>query len=200
MKKSILWSFLISQIIFFSLFPVWMQLTSYLHPIVMGVVWLLVFIIVLFIICFLNGVKIPIRKRSLHVFMLIYSIGLLVLLFFRPNGASYGAVNLMPFETIQLYLSGNADFLIAFYNLGANIGLFIPFGVYYGFIKNASSIKQLLMITICSISLIEVLQLLTKRGSLDIDDLLLNTIGVCLGYILLPFFCKVLMMKNSREY
>lgn len=196
MKKNILWSFLLSQIIFLSLFPVWLQLTSYLHPVVIVVVWLLIFILVLFIVCLLSGVNIHIKKRSLQIFMLLYSIGLLVLLFFRPNGASYGAVNLMPFKTIQLYLSGNADFLIAFYNLGANIGIFIPFGVYYGFTKNKASIKHLLMMTVVSISLIEGLQLLTKRGSLDIDDLLLNTVGVCLGYILLPIFRRVLMVKN----
>ena len=53
--------------------------------------------------------------------------------------------------------------------------------------------KQLLFITVCSISTIEWLQLITKRGSLDIDDFILNVLGVCLGYLIYSFFQKVLV-------
>jgi glycopeptide antibiotics resistance protein len=53
----------------------------------------------------------------------------------------------------------------------------------------------LLIITICSISTIEWLQFITKRGSLDIDDLILNVLGVCLGYFIHPLFQKVLVIK-----
>ena len=79
--------------------------------------------------------KNSIFKRFLHVLTFLYSIGLLILLFFRPKGSSYGTINLIPFDTISFYLSGNVSYLISFYNLGANIGLFIPFGLYYRYIK-----------------------------------------------------------------
>ena len=38
--------------------------------------------------------------------------------------------------------------------------------------------------------LIEVIQLFSKVGSFDVDDLLLNTIGGCLGYLLCYFLVK----------
>lgn len=198
MKKSLIHSFLFSQIIFFLLLPIWIKLTTYLHPIVVGVVWLSVSFLVLFGVYWVKKEKNRLAKHILHVIIFLYSLGLLILLFFRPSGQSYGTINLIPFDTISFYLSGNVDYVIALYNLGANIGLFMPFGLYFKYIKKTSTMKQLLIIAICSISLIEWLQYITKRGSLDIDDLILNILGVCLGYFVHPFFQKVLVIKESK--
>ena len=52
------------------------------------------------------------------------------LLFFCPNDQSYDSLNLIPFATIRYYLSGEINWIIALYNLAANIGLFIPYGIY----------------------------------------------------------------------
>lgn len=197
MKKYII-SFLYSQMIFFILLPVWIKLTYYLHPIVIGVVWFSLYFLVLFGVCWVKEEKIRLPAYILHVLVLLYSIGLLILLFFRPKGQGYGTINLIPFNTIYFYLFGNVDYLVAFYNLGANVGLFIPFGVYYPYIKKTPALKRLLIITICSISTIEGLQFITKRGSLDIDDLMLNVLGVCLGYFIHPFVQKVLVIKSSK--
>ena len=49
MKKSIKISLLYSQIVFFIFLPVWMELTKYLHPIVVVVVWFSITFIVLFV-------------------------------------------------------------------------------------------------------------------------------------------------------
>lgn len=135
MKTSGKLSLLISQIIFFALWPIWIQLTQYLHPLVIGVMWFCITLLVLFMVYGVRQTQICIPKQLLHLLIGLYSIGLLILLFFRPNNQNYENVNLIPFETIYFYLSGSVDFLIAFYNLSANIGLFIPYGLYYGYIK-----------------------------------------------------------------
>lgn len=136
------------------------------------------------------------QLRTLHAVTFIYSLALLILLFFRPTNQSYESVNLIPFETIHFYLSGKVQLLISFYNLGANIGLFSPFGLYYRYIKKEPSFIQLLMITFFSISIIEVLQFLTRRGSLDVDDLILNVVGVFIGYIIYQIFQKVFVVRS----
>ncbi|KAB2332068.1 VanZ family protein [Cytobacillus depressus] len=197
MKKVILLSVLFSQVIFFALWPVWLELTNYLHPLVVGIVWFIIYFVTFFIICLLNGTKIRVSKHNIHLFILSYSIGLLILLFFRPNNQHYGAINLIPFDTIRLFLFGNVDFLIAFYNISANIGLFIPFGLYYGYVKNSPTLKQLLFMSIGCVSVIEMMQFISNRGSLDIDDLILNVLGVCFGYIIIPFFQKVVLIKQE---
>ncbi len=195
MTKSIIRSFFYSQIVFFIFLPVWIELKKYLHPIVIGVVWFCISFVFLFGVCWMNKEEIRLSKRFLHGLIVLYSIGLVILLFFRPNGSSYGSINVIPFNTIYYYLSGNFDFLIALYNLAANIGLFIPFGLYYRYLNVSPSLKGLLLITTCSIMVIESLQFITKRGSFDIDDLLLNVLGVGLGYLIYPLVVKVFVVR-----
>lgn len=198
MKNNITYSLIVSQIIFLVLLPLWMQLTKYLHPLVIGVVWFCYSFLALFIICWVLKKGIKISLHTLHSVIFIYSTALLVLLFFRPNNQSYGSVNLIPFETIRLYLSGNANLIISFYNLAGNIGLFIPFGLYYRHSKKEPAFIQILLITIGSISIIEGLQFFTHRGSLDVDDLILNVLGVTIGYTIYPVFHKVIMLKKRK--
>ncbi|WP_263597052.1 VanZ family protein [Metabacillus idriensis] len=47
------------------------------------------------------------------------------------------------------------------------------------------------------ISIIETAQYLTGRGSLDIDDLILNLLGVFMGYAVYPIFEKTVFIKKS---
>lgn len=195
MEKTVAYILIVLQIIFFILLPLWMQLTNYLHPLVIGVAWFCFSFFALIISCWVLKERIQITARALHTSIIFYSLALLILLFFRPNTQSYDSVNLVPFDTIFLYLSGEIQLLVSFYNLGANIGLFIPFGLYYRYIKKGPSFIHALLITIVSIGMIESLQFITQRGSLDVDDLLLNVLGVSIGYIIYPVIHKVLIIK-----
>ncbi|WP_404451705.1 VanZ family protein [Virgibacillus necropolis] len=196
MKKTIMYGLLLSQAIFFILLPLWMQLTNYLHPLVIGVVWFGFSFIALFIVCWVTKEEIRISAWVFHFTTLFYSMALLILLFFRPNTQKYDTFNLIPFDTIIFYLSGEVQLLISFYNLGANIGLFIPFGLYYRYISQKPSFIRMLLITIVLICMIEGFQFITRRGSLDVDDLLLNVLGVSIGYVIYPVFQKVFVMKD----
>lgn len=197
MKKNIKLNLFISQILFLALLPIWMKLTQYLHPLVIVVVWFCWTSLFILIGHWVTKEKITISKGTLNLVTFSYSIGLLTLLFFRPENQYYGSINLTPLKTVLFYLQGHVDLLIAIYNLGANVGLFIPFGVYYCFIKEKPSIGKLLTISFFAISLIEILQFVTKRGSLDIDDLILNLLGVFIGYLIFPVLKKVLVVKQS---
>lgn len=196
MKNSLRYSLLISQVLFFILLPLWMQLTNYLHPVVIGVVWFCFSFFALFIVCWVTKEKIRVTTPTIHLATFFYSVALLALLFFRPKNQRYENINLIPFETIRFYLSGNVDLLISFYNLGANIGLFIPFGLYYQYIKKKPNFIKILLITISSVIIIEGLQFIARRGSLDIDDLFLNVLGVSIGYVIFPMFKKVVVVRR----
>ncbi|MFJ5714488.1 VanZ family protein [Neobacillus sp. NPDC093127] len=126
----------------------------------------------------------------------IYSLGLFVLLFFRPANQEYGQINYIPFKTIMGFLTGNVNFLIAFYNLAANILLFVPFGVVTLLLYKNPSRRLLLLVPVVSILLIETTQHITRRGSADIDDLILNLLGVWMGYLMYPFVQKVVKVKD----
>ncbi|KHE71940.1 VanZ family protein [Halobacillus sp. BBL2006] len=198
MKRKITISFLISQILYICLFPLWSKVTDYLNPFSIFVVWLCFSLAVLWVSGRVLKTSFILSPKVLHSILLLYSGLLIVLLFFRPTNQSLQTINLIPFETIQLYLSGNGDRFVAFYNLAANVALFIPFGIYFRLMKKDPRLSHIVIIATLSICLIEFIQFLTSRGSLDIDDLILNLLGVVLGYILSPIIGKVFIFRGKH--
>jgi glycopeptide antibiotics resistance protein len=194
MKKSFFSSLALATGLFFLFLPFLIHLISYLHPIVLVVVYFCVFIMVFFSVLLTQRERIHLPSSLLLWLFIFYTLALLVLLFFRPNNPTYHSMNLIPFSTIAFYLSGKVDFLISFYNLSANIGLFIPYGIFLMIVFN-KFIYNLLILPFVFISLIEILQYMTHRGSLDIDDLILNMLGVFIGYLFYPIFKRVFIIK-----
>jgi glycopeptide antibiotics resistance protein len=193
MKKSLYLSMFLSIIGFLSLSSVLSQLLIYLHPLVLLLVLFGLLFIIFFIVLLIRKQSLTLNYSLFLILIVIYSLSLLILLFFRPNDQTYNDINLIPFSTISLYLSGEVNSFVSFYNLAANIGLFIPFGIYL-LVKRCSTWK-LMIFPIVGISFIEILQFFTHRGSLDIDDLGLNTFGVFIGYLLFPLFNRVITIK-----
>ncbi len=66
-------------------------------------------------------------------------------------------------------------------NLIGNIGVFVPFGVFLPLMMRGRLIKALVAFVI-GVLILESAQLLSKRGSFDIDDLILNSFGFIFGY------------------
>ncbi|MGM0837072.1 MAG: VanZ family protein [Bacillota bacterium] len=186
-----------SGLIFILLIPIYQPLSTYLHPLVIPVLASCIYVMVFCVALFFRKETVTLSSRAVGTILGIYSLSLLVLLFFRPNEQDYGAahnVNIVPFSTISLFLSGNADPLVAFYNIAANIVLFVPFGIALKWKRR--NWLTLILVPIFAISLIELTQHLTNRGSLDIDDILLNTLGFFIGYLLTPVFRRILIINS----
>lgn len=199
MKKSIFIAFLIVSCVFLLLSPMLTQLTSYLHSIVLVVVFFCIFILALFLVLLIRKEVLYLTYPLFLSLLLLYTIALLILLFLRPNGPGYTSINLIPFNTITYYLSGKVNWLISFYNLAANIVLFIPYGIYIMVKRkrvNFSIINQVIL-PVIFISLIELLQFISHRGSLDIDDLILNILGIFTGYLIYPLFKRVVILAKT---
>lgn len=196
MKKSNAIAVLLSQLLFIALLPFIVDLFEYLHYVVYMVVWLCLTLLVFFFVYLFRKEKLVISRQIFIGGLIAYSFCLLALLFIRPGNQNYNYYNLVPFETIMFYLSGKVEPLVSVYNLAANIGLFIPYGTALLLsVKKRPSNMMLLAVPILVISIIELTQWLTNRGSLDIDDLLLNVIGVAIGYMLTPLVQRVVTLK-----
>ncbi len=94
--------------------------------------------------------------------------------------------NLIPFKEIRRFWEYRDQLGMAamFTNLFGNILIFIPFGF---FMPMASRIRSFSATLLCSFGLslcVEIFQLLTRVGSFDVDDLILNTLGGVLGYLI----------------
>ena len=82
-----------------------------------------------------------------------------------------------------------------FTNLFGNILIFMPFGFFISMASRARGFFMTLFYRFGLSLCVEVFQLLTKVGSFDVDDLLLNTIGGVLGYILFSI-CNTIRRRH----
>ena len=94
--------------------------------------------------------------------------------------------NLELFKEIKRFWNyrDRVGFFAMFTNLFGNVVIFVPFGF---FMPMASKYRSLFSTVFYSFGVslcVETFQLVTKVGSFDVDDLLLNTIGGLAGYIL----------------
>lgn len=112
--------------------------------------------------------------------------------------------NVIPFKTILDYLTGtndfygNANMTIRIVNLLGNICLFVPFGFLFPIIfERFSKVHITLFFGILLSLFIETMQFFIERSS-DIDDIILNCIGVILGYMCYKTF-RSLLIKKMRE-
>lgn len=132
--------------------------------------------------------------RSIGV--VLYILYILLLMYFMFFSEKYGRVpkeereyryNLIPFMEIRRFWIyreklGAAAFIT---NIFGNVVGFIPMGFILPVISE--KVRNGFLISICGLELsltVECIQLVTKVGCFDVDDLILNTLGAALGYFL----------------
>lgn len=132
-----------------------------------------------------------IRRTGILLFIL-YVLLLVYFLFFSEG---YGRVaeaerayryNLIPFVEIRRFWTYREQLgmFALFTNILGNVVGFIPFGyilpvVFRGFRNGFLIILSGFCLSLC----VEVIQLVTKVGCFDVDDLILNTLGAAVGYL-----------------
>lgn len=132
-----------------------------------------------------------------RVLFVIYLAGLCYFLFFAEN---YGRIigqenyryNLVPFREIERFWTYRGELGIhSLYNLAGNVLGFMPAGFFIPILwKNKRGFLFTVCVTFEMSLLVEILQLVFRVGSFDVDDLILNTLGGILGYLLLTFVGK----------
>ncbi|MES2224423.1 MAG: VanZ family protein [Patescibacteria group bacterium] len=108
----------------------------------------------------------------------LISIGTLMLNF---GGTATGPANFMPFKTIANYLNSKG-LIIAGINLIGNIVLLLPIGFLAPLAHKSLTWKKALLLALGAGLAIEALQAVLRVGIFDIDDVILNAIGVAIGY------------------
>ncbi|WP_339205431.1 VanZ family protein [Paenibacillus sp. FSL K6-3182] len=132
--------------------------------------------------------KSSLLNMLITVIALFYTLIMCWLLFHRGRyfGEGYN-YNLVPLYTIKKYIIHYDHFNpdIWFKNLFGNIVLFIPIGIFLPLLnKKYLKVFRLTMVTIMLITAVELTQMLTRVGSFDIDDIILNTFGALLGLLM----------------
>ncbi len=148
-------------------------------------------------------------RSSIRFLWVMYLIFLTFILFFR-YGRQFALslddiksrlsemTNFVPFRTICNYITalkcGNISPGLVLSNILGNFVLFFPFGI---LLPSATNIRlrDVLPLILLIIISVELLQLITGLGSLDVDDLILNFSGAVIGFI----FYLIAAKKNNRE-
>lgn len=149
-------------------------------------------VLLLFLWVFSKKTNTDTLRKSSTVIMAFYILGVLyITLINRTVDADIG-VRLIPFKTYYELLRDvfralvNGDWTQIEYTIWSglilNILLLVPFGILVPIVTNskASAVKLILAGAIFSFS-IEFLQLLTRRGWFDVDDIINNTLGAFIG-------------------
>jgi glycopeptide antibiotics resistance protein len=109
---------------------------------------------------------------------------------FNFGGTQSGPANLIPFKTILYYLKGNNGLLIACINIIGNIIALVPLGFLVPLVILKINWKKILALAIISGLVIEWTQFYLQIGIFDIDDVLLNGLGVIIGFWKFNLFKK----------
>ena len=134
-------------------------------------------------------------KISGIVLFLIYISILIYFLFFseeynRNIIAIEYRYNFTPFKEIMRFWLHRRQlgWEIVIINIIGNIGAFVPLGLFIPIISKRlrKAWKVIMLGTLLSLT-VELLQLVTRVGSCDVDDIILNTFGTMVGYLL---FCS----------
>ena len=106
-----------------------------------------------------------------------------------------GEASFVPFKSILSYLRGEPMGLIAILNIFGNIALFVPIGFLVPFILQGVTWRTALALAVAAGLAIEATQVVLGVGIFDIDDVLLNALGVMIGYGAFGLFVE----KGSRK-
>ena len=98
------------------------------------------------------------------------------------GGAQTGPPNLVPFRTILAYLLGEKGLMIGGINLVGNIVLLLPVGLLFAILYCDATWKKMLILAAAAGFAIEGMQVVLQVGIFDIDDVILNGLGVMVGY------------------
>ncbi|WP_245625143.1 VanZ family protein [Paenibacillus stellifer] len=146
----------------------------------------------------------PERSVAAAVCLVLYAACLIYWMFFGFGRSVHLAMdeplsyNLVPFNTIRLYLRAAAWLppQIVAVNLLGNVAVFVPLGMLLPPSCRMRSLLELLLWFIPGIFLVEILQMLLRAGSFDVDDIILNGLGVWIGYGLLRL-CSRFFRKSG---
>lgn len=133
-------------------------------------------------------------KKIYKIIIVPYTLFLLYLMFLGMGRFQYeeNLITVEPvFSTIKFIQGPNKTIDIVTIVLG-NIMMFIPFGFLGWVTPELKKLKPLIFGFISCIVIVEALQYFTRMGIFEIDDIILNTFGVYIGWLLRRFLDRKL--------
>lgn len=138
-------------------------------------------------------------KKFYKFIILPYTIFLLYLMFFGMGRLQYedNIVRIKPIVSTVWFIHETISWLDIIKIVLGNVVMFIPFGFLGWIFPQLNNLKNLIITFVSAIVIVEALQYFSRLGVFDVDDVLLNTFGVFLGWqikrVLEPRFSKFIV-------
>lgn len=135
-------------------------------------------------------------KKFYRLIIIPYTVFLLYLMFLGMGRFQYedNIARLVPVYATVKFIELTISWLYITEIILGNIVMFIPFGFLGWLFPKLKDVKSLLFAFISAITIVEALQYFTRMGIFETDDIILNTLGVYLGWVL----CRFMGAKSGR--
>lgn len=135
-------------------------------------------------------------KKFYKLIILPYTLFLLYLMFLGMGRVQYedNVVRMEPVLSTIWYIKETILWKDIIRVVLGNVIIFIPFGFLGWVFPRLNDLKNLIFTFLSAILIIEALQYFTRMGICEVDDVILNTLGVYLGWLM----CKWIENKFSR--
>lgn len=137
----------------------------------------------------------------------VYIIFLIYFLFFAEStgrtfeGRTYH-YNLVLFKEIGRFLKywKQLGIMAVMLNLVGNVAAFVPFGFFLPVISHkCRSLFYMIFFSFEFSLIVETIQLVSKVGSFDVDDMILNTIGGAIGYLIYMVLQRIRRKHHEKK-
>ena len=150
-----------------------------------------------------NETKKLIRRTRAWTVCALYAASSVLSVFFQKSTEEWSEAerefryNLVPFVEIRRFwvYRHQLGLLALMTNICGNVIGFVPYGYILPVVTRRMQNGFLIVLSGFCLSLtVETIQLITRVGCFDVDDLILNTLGAALGYLLFVI-CNIIRRK-----
>ncbi|SDQ76691.1 VanZ like family protein [Chryseobacterium soldanellicola] len=125
-------------------------------------------------------------KKFYKIIIIPYTLFLLYLMFLGMGRFQYedNLLRIKPIISTIDFIKDTISLKVILIIVLGNIVMFIPFGFLGWIFPRFKDLKTLIFAFIPAITIVETLQYFTRMGIFEVDDILMNTFGVFLGFLI----------------
>ncbi|MBW8524404.1 VanZ family protein [Chryseobacterium chendengshani] len=128
-------------------------------------------------------------KKFYRIIILPYTVFLLYLMFFGMGRFQYedNVIRIKPIVSTIWYIQETVSLKDIVMIVVGNVVMFIPFGFLGWVFPKLIELQNLIFTFVSAITIVEALQYFSRMGIFEVDDIILNTFGVYLGWQIFRF-------------
>lgn len=167
------------------IYPIWLQKLKYENNIIIKIsfITLVAFTIYIALNVLIDKEKI---SKYIDIFIIVYILFLIAITFFKAK-LHYHSYIMNPIDS---FMEIKRDKLGGIINIFGNLLMYVPIGIY---IKEKLNPRNNIAIVcfIIYITSVEIIQTLTKTGTCDTNDIIMNTLGFIIGLSIYNKYKKI---------